>query len=515
MSDDPGQSVSNENARFRVGRWIVDVAAHQLVGACEERRLEPQVMRVLVYLARNAGRVIPKSELIRELWSGVVVEDAALTRCISQIRRSLDDHVRHPTYIETVPKSGYRFIMPVEKLQEPNRKTPLVKVISALTITAAIVIVVATGLLHEGDKFRSRNVQAQAAYEQGVRLYDAYDYSDNENAIAYFERALELDPDFAHAHAGMANALARQAVLYSGRQTDEALRHAQRATQLAPQSAAAYKALGLAYSVRRDNDAALSAYERSLEIDPAHWQSAFNSAFIYKHRQQLELAEARFLQVLDRVPGHSRAMSALADVYLSQGKLEEARRWLNRSLDEVPMQPDATIVYATLEFATGDRNIAIERCKAMMNVFGDEYDCLRMIAAAALTERNFDAADATVQRLRRNWPDDRYAALSEAQVHLGRGQNKIALDIIGNVIVRSQERLQSTDHTWNDFWLIGAAYALQGNHQQALDCLERAVAEGYTFFLWDAVEPAFDQIRQEQRFQDYLYAMESGIANRG
>ncbi len=78
-------------------------------------------MDVLVHLAANPGRVVSKEELLEVVWCGAFVEEGALSQAIHSLRKALRDDARHPRYIQTVPKRGYRLVAPVELAPEPSR----------------------------------------------------------------------------------------------------------------------------------------------------------------------------------------------------------------------------------------------------------------------------------------------------------------------------------------------------------------------------------------------------------
>lgn len=73
--------------------------------------LAPKAFAVLEYLLENAGRLVSKRELLDAVWPGVFVGDAVLKVTIGEIRKALGDHPRTPTFIETVHRRGYRFIV--------------------------------------------------------------------------------------------------------------------------------------------------------------------------------------------------------------------------------------------------------------------------------------------------------------------------------------------------------------------------------------------------------------------
>lgn len=82
--------------------------------------LEPKVMEVLVCLARHQDKVVKRDELINEVWGGTPVTDEVLSRAVSVLRTSLGDDRMKPLFIQTLPKVGYRLLMPVTPLADAS-----------------------------------------------------------------------------------------------------------------------------------------------------------------------------------------------------------------------------------------------------------------------------------------------------------------------------------------------------------------------------------------------------------
>ncbi|HEY1576837.1 MAG TPA: winged helix-turn-helix domain-containing protein [Terracidiphilus sp.] len=89
-----------------------------LTKAGERIPVEPKAFRVLLFLLRNPGRLIPKDEIVGSIWNDSAVSDNSLTRSIAQLRRVLGDDSREPLYILTVPTVGYRFLCEVTSEQD-------------------------------------------------------------------------------------------------------------------------------------------------------------------------------------------------------------------------------------------------------------------------------------------------------------------------------------------------------------------------------------------------------------
>jgi DNA-binding winged helix-turn-helix (wHTH) protein len=91
------------------GHWYLSESGELIDPAGTVRRLEPRVAEVLDTLLERPGHVVSRTELFEQVWRDRIVIDAALTRCVAQIRAALDDRPPH-RYVETLPKRGYRFI---------------------------------------------------------------------------------------------------------------------------------------------------------------------------------------------------------------------------------------------------------------------------------------------------------------------------------------------------------------------------------------------------------------------
>lgn len=100
------------DAPFALGRWTVDPEANEVRCGNDVVRLEPKAVAVLVHLAGRAGEVVTRQALLDAVWPDVVVTDASLTRCVSQLRQALGDDARDAALIETIPKVGYRLHLP-------------------------------------------------------------------------------------------------------------------------------------------------------------------------------------------------------------------------------------------------------------------------------------------------------------------------------------------------------------------------------------------------------------------
>lgn len=96
---------------FCFGKFILDLRRGCLRAGDREVELRPKSFEVLRYLVENAGRLVPKGEIIEAVWPNVTVTDESLTRCVSDIRLALEDADQN--LIRTVTRRGYVFEAPI------------------------------------------------------------------------------------------------------------------------------------------------------------------------------------------------------------------------------------------------------------------------------------------------------------------------------------------------------------------------------------------------------------------
>lgn len=104
---------------FKAGEAYINPNALEISISGKAYKLQPLVMKALLILAEADGEVVTRNTLTKRLWSDVIVGDEALTKTISKLRSVFANGSNGVTYIETVPKVGYRLLLPIEKSVNP------------------------------------------------------------------------------------------------------------------------------------------------------------------------------------------------------------------------------------------------------------------------------------------------------------------------------------------------------------------------------------------------------------
>ncbi len=117
---------------LRFGSFDLDPKSGELLKNGDLVKLPPQPFKVLTVLAQRSGEIVSRTEIREQVWHDetFVDFDQGLNFCIRQIREALGDDADTPRYIETLPRRGYRFLMPVESASTS----------AAMTVTRLIVL---------------------------------------------------------------------------------------------------------------------------------------------------------------------------------------------------------------------------------------------------------------------------------------------------------------------------------------------------------------------------------------
>jgi TolB-like protein/Tfp pilus assembly protein PilF len=101
---------------FRFGDFELDVAAYELRRRGRPVRLERRPMDLLILLVERRRQLVTRDDMVQRLWGpGVFVDvETGLNTAIRKVRQALGDAPQKPTFLETVPARGYRFIAEVE-----------------------------------------------------------------------------------------------------------------------------------------------------------------------------------------------------------------------------------------------------------------------------------------------------------------------------------------------------------------------------------------------------------------
>ena len=113
---------ASSSPSLRFGAYTLDLRAGELRKGGSRIRLQEKPLRVLALLTEHQGDLVTREELKLHLWPEDTFVDfeTGLNTAVSKLRDALSDSADKPRYIETIPRRGYRLIVPVERVPDAS-----------------------------------------------------------------------------------------------------------------------------------------------------------------------------------------------------------------------------------------------------------------------------------------------------------------------------------------------------------------------------------------------------------
>ena len=240
---------------------------------------------------------------------------------------------------------------------------------------------------------RPADARAYDLYLKGREHYGRYSDSSLRAALDLFTQAIAVDPGYALAWAGVADAHGQRVAWgYSSDPGEElrlGLEAARKAIELNPRLPEAYKAEALVYRYQKDNERAKASLHKALEIDPRFVPALTNLAVQAFADADVARAERLFRQAIECDPGYPFTVSWLAVVCLLTDRLDECLSLADRVRalsDEVFYVTGVHILRAMSHLRRGDLDAA-ERAVQDAAADGADAPNLRVIQTAIAVRR--------------------------------------------------------------------------------------------------------------------------------
>jgi DNA-binding winged helix-turn-helix (wHTH) protein/tetratricopeptide (TPR) repeat protein len=560
--------------------FTVDLGSRLLLRGDRQVALTPKAFETLAVLLERPGEVLPKEQLLERVWPDTFVEEGILTQNIYTLRKALQEAGGMGSYIETVPRRGYRFVGPVaarEAPQEATREAASVRSIAVLPFepltgnpddaylglgladalitrlsnlrrltvrpTSAVrrylgvdrdpavvgralqVEAVLDGTLQRsGDGLRitvqligareaaplwaakfdakatdlfaledsisqelteelrlrlsrqerdrlSRNPtpdpEAYDAYLRGRYFWNRRTLDGLEKAISSFRRAIDLDPDFALAHAGLADC---------------------------------YVLLPLygAFAPREVFPEAIAASERALSLDDslaeAHTSLAY-ARFLYERRWAA--AERGFRRAIDLNPGYPTAHQWYAFLLAARVRHEEAIGEVRQARDLDPLSLVINADFGMVLYFARQYPAAVQQFRKTLEL--DPSFAYAHFGLGLAWQEQARLAEAVEEQRRAVELAPRspayQAALGQALAWAGRPEEA------RRILAALEERAAREYVEAGDFAFLWTAL---GEPERAIDRLEQACEERSRFVAFLAAWPIYDPLRTRPRWPQLL-----------
>ncbi|MCY3969439.1 MAG: winged helix-turn-helix domain-containing protein [Acidobacteria bacterium] len=549
---------------FYFGPFVLKPEQYGLEVAGQPRQLQPKVFELLAFLVANRDRVVSKEELLRNIWHGAYVSEAAISRAVSEVRKVLRTGGGSADWITTVYGRGFRFVGPViEDLAAPDGASAVPDSPPEEERRISIAVLpfadrspqrdqahlcegMAEEILHRLAHVVGLRVAARGVSFQYDALADPREVGRQIGADLVLEGTVRKEGD--ELRIGVEVTDARTGLQVWSEQWQ---RHSQQVFALQDQTAtliaetlelrlapdappheARRTASSRAYDLylrgrslyhqarKRTYYEARRLFAEAIQLDPeyalAHAASAHCSAYLYLFHEpsaeNLRLADESSSRALELAPEVAESHSARAMTLSTNGRLEEAEVHFRRALELDPLSFEANHNFARHRFSQGQMEEAVTFFFRAIEADPTSYaPCSICASALATLGRKTEATRlqqltmARVQRRLLRYPDDQRAIYLGAVALAREGRTDEALEWAARA-----ETLDPQDAV--ALYNLACIACVCGDAESGLRYLESAITHGYPHLSWIENDADLAALRADPRFEGVVAPLRGAAA---
>jgi serine/threonine protein kinase len=353
------------------------------------------------------------------------------------------------------------------------------------------------------------NLEAYDCYLKGREYYYRYRKQDNENAIELFKKALELDPSYALAYAGLGDAYSQRTGRFGFEATwlDSAIEASEKAISIDPNCAEGHKSLGLAYMAKGWRRKALEEYGKSVEFNPNYFLAVGNIGTTYIALGEYGEAVKWAKKAVALNPAFAFWYLNVGYIYTCLDNYLEAERWLHKALE---LQPD--FVYPHREFvymylAQGNFERARAHSQKALSLAPDEADTLVWAGDVELYSGNLPQAKQYYEKVMELCSKEMrgvtrmVVASCLGYINWRTGQNEEAQRLFSQALEIAEGMLKEGSESREVPYYVAGINAVQGNKEGAYLWLKRAIDAGWRDYRLGSFDPLMENLRNDEQYK--------------
>jgi adenylate cyclase len=531
---------------IRFADYELDSDRHRLTRGGVEVHAEPKVLGVLSYLMQHRDRVVPKEELLDQLWEERHVSESALTRVIRDLRRLLDDSSAEPRFIRTIYGKGFLFIGDVATPQRATsaKRTSIAvlpftdlsadrdqgyfcegladEIINTLTRLEGLDVVSRKSSSEAGSDPQTAGRRLDVAHvldgtvrKSGARMRVSVHLVDVGTGRNVWSERYDRDAgDIFLVQEDIAEraATALLGVLGEG---EQAAIHRRPRAEL--ETWELYlKGRQLSYQeVRRSLEAARQMYARAVAIQPSFalgWcgiADAMADLYLYHVRDEAlrDGADEASRRAVDLDPALAEGHTSRGQALVLRGAFDAAADEFETAIALDPRSFEAHFLYSRLLWTRGRSEAAVAHLERAAAIRPDDYQTPTMLMqvyyALGRESDRHNAALRTEELTRKRLdlrPDDVRALVMNAEAHYVLGERGKALERIDSAYAIDPADVCTLYNS-------ACVFALDGEIERALDAIEGAVRGGYTYREWLERDADLVHLREHPRFRALMESL--------
>ena len=358
------------------------------------------------------------------------------------------------------------------------------------------------------------NVDAYTLYLRGRDLYYRFTNEENESAISLFKQAIGIDPNYALAYSGLADAYAQrvQRFAFDAQWADSAIEASHAAIRLDPRIAEPYKSLGLAYAQREWYHKALDQFAMALRISPNFSAAVSNLGLIHLWTGDPASALPLIRKALILSPERTIHNFHLASVYDAVGVDSLSEQYYRKT---IALDGTSTFAYRALaQLYVVTRRVSEARAMLDTVLRENSEDSYLLIGAGEveLFDGNLERAEEFYKRATSVLAGTFAPTTQLGYILLKRGKDAEGNRLLRESLAITARALADGSENYDHMMDQARVYAIQGDTSKALSSLENAIRAGWMLERLLAIDPQLEHLRNSSRFQKLLADLRARIA---
>jgi serine/threonine protein kinase/tetratricopeptide (TPR) repeat protein len=380
----------------------------------------------------------------------------------------------------------------------------------ATQIASALQITISPDERRSIERQPTGNLDAYDFYLRGRESYSRYRREHNESAIEFFKKAIEKDPDFSLAYAGLGDAYGQRVIRfnYSRDWVDSAIAASEKAIHLDPAAAEGYKALGLAHLAKGKFQKALEANIKAIELNPNQDIAFNNVGLIFLHRGEFDKAAFYFQKSFElRTPTDPWPYYSSGILYLYLDSPEITERYLQQALHYSPDFSSPRIALSVYYTLYGRIENAREESEFVLHLDPDNSSLNSLRAYIELLDNNYETALEYYEKTDKPFSGRiemgtmKFPTPGVSYIYKKRGDVVNFREQVQRKIHDAQNEMEAENEHYIYPYELAASYAMLGETEKVYTYLEQAIANGWRHYRYAMVDPSFEEIRDADRFR--------------
>ena len=431
---------------YEFGDFRIDLSEQCLLRNGVPVPLAGKVFETLRVLVEHGGRLAEKKRVMQEVWADTFVDESNLSQNVYTLRKVLGKAQDGQRFIETVPRRGYRFVARVREVHDNY----------AVTEDAQPHRTIEPG-----------GTNALNFYLKGRFFWNKRTEAGLKKALEYFQRALNIDPLYALAYAGLADCYIMLCE---------------------------YGLLSSADSYRNGKAAALKALALDESLAEAH---ASLGLITMLYDWNLAAAEKGFKRAIELNSNYATAYQWYAVHLAVSGRFDEAFAQIRQAQELDPLSPIISANVARIHYFARQYDEALRSCRTILETEPSFGVAHKIMGLAYLQKGMFEEALVALQRALDLLGDTPEMIGFLAHAYAISGDLEEAHKLLERL-----EEMAKLRHLRSFPFVV--VYTALGDLDQVFACLEKALRDRCDSLPCLKVMPLFDRLRSDPRFTDLM-----------